>query len=288
MINIDHYLKEKKNIIDSCLLKLLPRPEEHPQSIHQAMHYTLFAGGKRIRPILTLACAESLGYDREKVLPCACALELIHTYSLIHDDLPAMDNDDLRRGMPSSHKVFGEAIAILAGDALLTHSFYILSNSNGYRALAPKTSLKVIQELSEASGIFGMINGQVLDLEAEGKSINEENLQKLHHYKTARLFCAATRIGTIAAMAEKKIVQLMSTYGYLIGLAFQIIDDLQDLNQESDRGNKKATYPSVVGMEPAKKKATELIEQAIATIDSFDSKADILRQLAQFIINRKN
>ena len=133
-----------------------------------------------------------------------------------------------------------------------------------------------------------MINGQVLDLEAEGKSINKGNLQNIHHYKTARLFCAATRIGTIAAMAEKKIVQLMSTYGYLIGLAFQIIDDIQDFDQESDKENKKATYPSVVGIETAKKKATELIEQAIATIDTFDSKADILRQLAQFIINRKN
>lgn len=288
MINIDLYLQEKKNLIDSCLLKLLPRREEHPQSIHQAMHYTLFAGGKRIRPILTIACSESLGYDIEKVLPCACALELIHTYSLIHDDLPAMDNDDLRRGMPSSHKVFGEAIAILAGDALLTHSFYILSNAKADTALAPKTSLKIIRELSEASGIFGMINGQVMDLEAEGKLINKENLQNIHHYKTARLFCAATRIGTIAAMAEKKIFQLLSTYGYLLGLAFQIIDDIQDFDQESEKKNKKASYPSVVGIEPAKQKAKELIDQAIATIDSFDGKADILRQLAQFIINRKN
>ncbi|MGA1871627.1 MAG: polyprenyl synthetase family protein [bacterium] len=288
MITIDHYLNEKKNLIESWLVKLLPKADTYPQSIHQAMHYTLFAGGKRIRPILAIACSESLGYDIEKVLPSACALELIHTYSLIHDDLPAMDNDDMRRGKPSNHKVFGEAIAILAGDALLTYAFYIVSNSHGLKRLSPDISLKIIQELSHASGICGMISGQVLDLEAEGKSINEKNLQNIHQYKTAQLFRAATRIGSIPATTEEEKIEQLSSYGYLLGLAFQIIDDLHDSAQESDKGNKKATYPSVVGIEFAEKRSTELIDQAVCALDSFDSRADILRELAQYIITRKN
>ena len=288
MDDIRLYLRDKKKLIDKKLLELLPIPYEHPKSIHEAMHYSLFSGGKRLRPILTLACAESLGYDILKALPCACAIELIHTYSLIHDDLPAMDNDDMRRGKPSSHKIFGEAIAILAGDALLTYAFSIPSNTNFCKMTEPQILLRIIYELSAASGVYGMIAGQVLDIESIGKDINNGDLLNINNLKTAYLFKAAIRIGSILAMVDEDKLRQLTEYGYFFGLAFQIVDDIIDIEQETKLDNKKPTYASLIGAIDAKKTAEDFIDKAIFAIESFDHKADVLRQLAQFIIMRLN
>jgi geranylgeranyl diphosphate synthase type II len=293
------YLKNGKMEIDEALEQYLPGEENHPSLIFKAMRYSLFAGGKRIRPILCLAAVEALGAEelRPSILPVACALELIHTYSLIHDDLPAMDNDDFRRGVPTSHKVFGEDIAILAGDALLTEAFSLMSRRELMEDIPPERILRVIHEVASAAGCFGMIGGQVADVRSEEASLNEETLYYIHSSKTGALILASVRAGALLAGASRENLDALSTYGRSIGLAFQIVDDI--LNVEGDRtitgkstgsdaSHGKITFPAVFGMEESRKKAGALVEQALCAVSGFDDRAYGLRMVAKHIMERKS
>ncbi len=260
------------------------------------MRYSLFAGGKRVRPILTIATYESFHQPSPAVLPCAAALELVHTYSLIHDDLPAMDNDDYRRGRLTNHKVFGEAMAILAGDALLTMAFDLISRDSMH-GVDPGAQIRVVQELAIGAGDTGMVAGQVADLEAEGKDIDLATLEGVHRRKTGKLIRAAVRIGGILAGASPASLKNFTAYAEDIGLAFQIADDVlnvvgsreelgKDANTDASRGKK--TYPAFFGVEGSRKLAEERVASAIRHLEDFDSKADPLRELARYITARKN
>ena len=290
------YLNDRQNIVEEALTRYLPAVENIPPEIFKAIHYSVFAGGKRIRPILCLASVEALGGDIAQALPVACALELIHTYSLIHDDLPAMDNDDFRRGKPTSHKVFGEAIAILAGDALLTEAFNLLSRSEKMRIPAERR-LAVIQVIAQAAGISGMVGGQALDLLAEKTKPDLEALRDIHRRKTGELIVAAVKSGAIMCGASEDKVQALTDYGMNIGLAFQIADDILNVegdselmgkNTGSDAARGKVTYPSIIGLEDAKMMLSEHLDAAIQSIDDFDDRALPLRVIADYIINRKS
>ena len=253
------YLISRQKMVEDALQAYLPKPSIKPKTIHKAMRYSVFAGGKRLRPILCLASAECCGGEATAALPLACAVECIHTYSLIHDDLPCMDDDDLRRGMPTSHKVFGEAIAVLAGDALLTFAFELAAQVPGW----PRYTLKdVIRELAIASGSRSLIAGQVLDLESEGKRVSLPLLRFIHESKTAALLRATIRLGAMSANATPARLQSLSDFGMALGLAFQVIDDILDVTQSSETLGKsagkdlvaeKATYPSVIGLEAVEK-----------------------------------
>jgi geranylgeranyl diphosphate synthase type II len=293
--SLSEYLKAKQDIINKWLIRLIPPENAFPATIHKSIHYSLMAGGKRIRPILTIASAESVGGDMEAALPFACAIEMIHTYSLIHDDLPAMDNDDLRRGQPTCHKVFGEGIAILAGDALLTHAFSTLSRPDLGTHLSVENRILIIHELAKASGVEGMIGGQVLDLEAQNQSLELDELSTIHKLKTGNLIKASTKIGALIAEADGKDVEALSAYGQYLGLAFQIMDDLLDIEGseetlgktfKSDLTNHKSTYPALIGIDASRIKAKEAIDKAIAFIEHFDHRADVLRELALYAITR--
>ncbi len=291
-MDIKSYLAESKIEVDRVLELLLPT-EEMPATIHKAMRYSVFAGGKRVRPILTLASGQSLGGDKEVLLHLGAGIEMMHTYSLIHDDLPALDNDDLRRGHPTCHKVFGEAIAILTGDALMTRCYQTLVD-------LPKTpdfvKVRIISEIAAATGtIDGMIGGQVVDLESEGKSIGPEILEYIHHSKTGALLTACVRCGALAANANDSELQKMSDFGNKIGLVFQIVDDILDVTSSSetlgktagkDEKVKKATYPSLYGIEASRNKAKELASAALESIADLGERAAALRNLAQFIVGR--
>ncbi len=293
MMDIKAYLKEKKEIIDKELEKYFKKPfDDHIKILKESMQYSLFAGGKRLRPILCIAGAEAVGGNYRDVLPVACALEFIHTYSLIHDDLPAMDDDDMRRGKPTNHKVFGEAVAILAGDALLTDAFYIMSSSQ----IDPKKLIKVIRIISEAAGSRGMVGGQVADIRSEGKKVDVSTLEFIHTHKTGALISASVISGAIIADGTDEQIRAISEYGRHIGLAFQIADDILNVEGDprilgkavgSDQEKKKVTYPSVLGLERSKQIQKELIEKAILALKDFDSKADPLREIAKYIIERK-
>ncbi|MCD6451075.1 MAG: polyprenyl synthetase family protein [Acidobacteria bacterium] len=294
-MNLASYLASKKEKIDRTLDTILPKPDEYPEIIHRAMRYSVFAGGKRLRPILALASAEAVGGKEEEILPIACSLELIHTYSLIHDDLPAMDNDDFRRGKPTSHRVFGEAIAILAGDALLTLAFEQLA-AVPEDLVPPKRKIKVIKEIASASGSRGMVGGQVVDIESEGKKVNLPTVTYIHQAKTGRLITASVRIGGIVAGATPSQLDALSVYGENVGLAFQIIDDILDITGSKEKLGKevakdairgKATYPGVVGIAEAKKRAFEAAEEAIKALSQFGEAARPLREIAKFIISRE-
>lgn len=259
------------------------------------MRYSLLAGGKRLRPILVIAAAEAVGGDRHAILPFAVAAELVHTYTLIHDDLPALDNDDFRRGKPTNHKVFGEAIAILAGDALLTQAFILMTHSAMMDTISEKNLLKATHEMADALGAKGMIGGQVVDLESEGKPINPETLEYIHIYKTGFLIRACVRCGAMLCQATPSQLSALSTYGAHIGLAFQIIDDILDITGDekklgkdigSDLSKDKATYPALYGLEASKKKAEDLIKDSIACLEAFDDRADPLREIARFFVQR--
>jgi geranylgeranyl diphosphate synthase type II len=265
--------------------------------VNEAIRYSLFAGGKRVRPILAVAAAEALGAKTAGLLPIAGSLELIHTYSLIHDDLPAMDNDDFRRGRPTCHKVYGEAIAILAGDALLTMAFESLSAPRIAKTLPAKRLLAVIKEISTASGVFGMVGGQVVDMEAEGKDIDFPTLEYIHTHKTGALIRASIRTGALYAGAGKRQFAALTHYGEQVGLAFQIADDILDITgkQEelgkdvgSDLKKGKKTFPSFYGLAESRRRATEVADRAVHSLKDFDRKADPLRELAKYIINRVN
>ncbi|MTV49327.1 geranyl transferase [Heliobacillus mobilis] len=283
--------------VDEALGRYLPSEETYPTVIHKAMRYSIFAGGKRLRPILVLAGCRAVGGDEEKVLSAACALEMIHTYSLIHDDLPAMDDDDLRRGMPTNHKVFGEATAVLAGDALLTRAFGLVAEEALREGHEPARVLQVIAELAEASGTMGMIGGQVVDMESENRQIDLSTMEYIHRHKTGALIRSSLRIGAILGGGTDEEIRALSEYGDYLGLAFQITDDLLDIqgDQEkigkpvgSDEKNNKATYPSLLGIEKAQEEARRVVQAAQESLQMFGEMADILRELAKYLLVREN
>jgi geranylgeranyl diphosphate synthase type II len=288
-------LKERAKIVESALEQFLPPAETYPPLIYEAMRYSVFAGGKRLRPVLALAAAEAAGGSADCVLPVACAIELIHTYSLIHDDLPAMDNDDFRRGKPTSHRVYGEAIAILAGDALLTLAFEIMTRSLAEGSVSPPAVLRVVSEIAQAAGPAGLIGGQVMDLLFSDRETDENTLLYIHRSKTGALYRAAVRSGGILAGASDEMLRSLTLYAEHLGLAFQIQDDILDEegDQEklgkpvgSDARNKKATFPALFGMEKAKKRAVREAEMAVQALEKFDRRADFLRRLALFVVTR--
>jgi geranylgeranyl diphosphate synthase, type II len=292
-MDIQKFMIETKNDVDKWLERLLPAPGEVPETIHKAMRHSVFAGGKRVRPVMVLAAGQSLNGNRETLLYLGAAIEMMHTYSLIHDDLPALDNDDLRRGVPTCHKVFGEAMAILAGDALLTRSFQLLTD---LPHVSENARLDVIREIATAAGtINGMIGGQVVDLESEGKPISLEVLEYIHRSKTGALLTACSRCGALAAGADADQLQALTSYGRKTGLVFQIVDDILDITSSSeqlgktagkDEKVKKATYPALHGIEASREKARELMLSAIGDIEILGTPAEPLRSLARFIFAR--
>jgi geranylgeranyl diphosphate synthase type II len=294
-LSADRYLIKNKECIDAAILELLPEARSYPEVIHKAMHYSLMAGGKRLRPSLVIAAAEAVGGDRQSVMPFAVATELIHTYTLIHDDLPALDNDDLRRGKPTNHKVFGEAIAILAGDALLTQAFLLMTHSALMPSIPAECLLMASHEMAVAMGSGGVIGGQVVDLESEGKPVGPETLEYIHIYKTGFLFRACVRSGALLSQASKSHLAALTQFGAHIGLAFQIIDDILDIVGDekvlgkdigSDLSKDKATYPGLYGLGASREKAEDLVEKGIGCLESFDDRADPLREIARFFVQR--
>jgi len=283
------YFEKKSVRVDRYLDRLLPPEGRYPSSIHKAMRYSVFAGGKRLRPILTLAAFELCGGRGERAYPAACALEMMHTFSLIHDDLPCMDDDDFRRGKPTSHKVFGEAIAVLAGDALCIQAYEILGR---YR------DLPVVEVVSRALGTAGMLGGQVVDIESEGKEdIDAKTLRFIHVHKTEALITTSLLTGAIIAGAGRADTRRVTEYGRCVGLAFQIVDDILDIvstteslgkDAGSDVANKKATYPRLFGLEKSRQEARRLADKAVKIIRPFKEKGQLLSSLADFIVERVN
>ncbi len=297
MVDIKHYLTEQREIVEQALHQYM-LPEEGEFAGHMAaMRYSLFVGGKRVRPILCLAAGRCVSKDPgidALLLPAACALECIHTYSLIHDDLPAMDNDDLRRGQATCHVKFGEAEAILAGDGLLTYGFDLLSNP-GLPGPTAETRLQLIATLARAAGSLGMVGGQYLDIDSEEKEIPFALLQTIHKSKTGALITAAVTMGALGGGADQKQLRDLTGYGNAVGLAFQIVDDLLDVTASteqlgktagSDAEHGKATYPSLFGVNKTRNLAKDAVDRALASIESFDNRAEPLRALAQYIFSR--
>lgn len=292
------YLKQRVALVDDALDRWLPAESELPQRIHQAMRYSVFAGGKRVRPILALAGCEAVGGSIQSALPAACALELIHTYSLIHDDLPAMDNDDFRRGRPTSHKVFGEAIAILAGDGLLTEAFKLLSDPRFSSDSTPERVLAVIHEIAVCAGTWGMVGGQVADMEAEGSAdVNLPMVQYIHTHKTGALIKASVVAGALLGGADDRQLAAIRRYGEAAGLAFQIADDILDIegtteeigkDAGSDQARGKATYPALMGLAASKQEAVEMLKEALQALEPFGTAAEPLCAMARYIVERKN
>lgn len=292
--DLAEFLERTSDAVNRALDRLLPKAATKPKTIHTAMRYSLFAGGKRMRPALVLAAAEACGGGFDTALHHACAVECVHTYSLIHDDLPAMDNDDFRRGKPTNHKVYGEGIAILAGDALLTQAFEIVAQAPATPRYAHK---EFVLELARASGSLHLIAGQVADLEAEGKSISQAQLKYIHERKTSALLRCAARLGGMGANCTPAQLQALTEFGHLVGLAFQVIDDILDVTQTSEQLGKtagkdlhaqKATYPSIVGLERSKKIAADLTNRAFKSLEPFKGKGAALQALAEFLLARKN
>jgi geranylgeranyl diphosphate synthase, type II len=292
-IPIPDFFEADRREIDAALDTLLPPESEAPSVIHRAMRYSVFAGGKRLRPILCLESARIFSDPPRGVLPVACALEFIHTYSLIHDDLPALDNDDLRRGRPTCHKQFGEAMAILAGDALLTRAFEVLSGAE----LSAERRAALIREIATAAGtVGGMVGGQVADLEAEGRPIDPAMLEYIHRSKTAALIRASVASGAIAGGAEIADVERLRRFGENIGLAFQVVDDILDVEESSatlgktagkDESQKKATYPALYGLEKSHETARNFLHRAHAELAPLAARAQRLRDLADFLVARR-
>lgn len=290
------YLNDKKAIVDKALLTYFPQPEGPASDLIEAMRYSLFAGGKRLRPILCIAGAEAVGGTSSDILPVACSLELIHTYSLIHDDLPAMDDDALRRGKPTNHKVFGEAIALLAGDGLLTEAFHLLSSGELAERIQSDVILQVIRMISGAAGYDGMVGGQAVDIQWEGKKAAFSIVEYIHTHKTGAMIAASVTSGVLLAGGNEWQLQAITNYGRKTGLAFQIADDILDIEGDSmamgktagaDKQKGKMTYPAVLGLEESKKVQSELVSSAIHSLEKFDQRAEPLRHLAQYIIERK-
>ena len=292
-MDLKRYLAARQKEVDRALDRFLPKASVPPATIHKAMRYSLFAGGKRLRPILCLAAAEACGGNTTAALPHACAVECIHTYSLIHDDLPSMDNDDLRRGRPTCHKVFGDGIAILAGDALLTIAFEIATHA---KPVSRYDLRDVFREIAVASGSRKLIAGQVADLEAEGRRITRAQVRSIHENKTAALLTASVRLGAMAANANAKQLAAITAFGRALGLAFQVIDDILDVTQTSDKLGKsagkdiaaqKATYPAVIGLEKSRAEARRLTRRAHGALESLGEDAAVLRALADYLLARE-
>ena len=291
-MDLRQYLRSRQKQIDRALDHYLPKATAKPPTIHDAMRYSLFAGGKRLRPILCLASAEACGGTTNRALPLAAAIECIHTYSLVHDDLPSMDNDDFRRGRPTCHRVYGEGIAVLAGDALLTVAFEIVSRARPARRYDTATLLR---EVAVAAGSQKLIAGQVADLEAEGKKVTRAQLRYIHENKTAAILTAAVRLGAMSANATTKQLRAISAFGRALGLAFQVVDDILDVTQTSEKLGKsagkdiaarKATYPAVIGLEKSRAEARRLTRRAHDSLALFGEKGKALRLLASYLLER--
>jgi geranylgeranyl diphosphate synthase type II len=293
-MNLKAYLRSRRKEIDRALDYYLPKTNVKPATLHKAMRYSLFAGGKRLRPILCLAAAEACRGKVSNALPLACALECIHTYSLVHDDLPSMDNDDYRRGRPTCHRVFGDGIAVLAGDALLTIAFEIVSKAKP----APRYDMSILlREIAAAAGSQKLIAGQVADLEAEGRKVKRDQLRFIHENKTAAILKSSIRLGAMSANADAKKLRAVTQFGHGLGLAFQVIDDILDVTQSSeilgksagkDIAAKKATYPAVIGLEKSRAEARRLTRQAHDALSVFrDSEAEPLHCLANYLLERE-
>jgi geranylgeranyl diphosphate synthase, type II len=286
-----------RQAVEAALDESLPPPGAWPATIHEAVRYSLFAGGKRIRPLLALAAGEAVGGLQAEVMPLACAVELVHTYSLIHDDLPAMDDDDLRRGKPTSHKVFGEAIAILAGDALLTRAFQLMADAPpGADPGTTARRLRASALLGEACGTSGLIGGQVMDLESEGKAIGAADLERLHRAKTGALLGACVAGGAVLGCASREQEQRLARYASAVGLAFQIVDDVLDATEEASRlgktagkdaASQKATYVRIHGLDRSRAMARELLDSALAALEPFGERGRMLSELARLIVERR-
>jgi geranylgeranyl diphosphate synthase type II len=293
---ITNYLARRADEVNSWLECLVPSEMIPPEQLHKAMRYSLLAGGKRLRPVLVLASGEAFGADTEELMPAACAIEMIHTYSLIHDDLPAMDNDDLRRGRPTCHKAFGEAVAILAGDALLTQAFRVLASDSVERNA--ERQIRVIREVATAAGtVDALIGGQMADIENEGKQVAPSMLEYIHRSKTGAMIRASVVVGGIIAGASDEQIDKLRAYGERIGLAFQIADDILDVTSTSEQLGKtpgkdqaahKATYPALYGVAASEARASELVSEAVNIISSLGLQTQVLKELARFIIARKS
>src|SRR6185369_10354688 len=297
-MDLNLYMKEQCALIDAALDRFLPKETELPHSVHKAMRYSVFAGGKRVRPILMLAACEAVGGNAGRAVPAACAMEMIHTYSLIHDDLPAMDDDDFRRGNPTSHKVFGEAIAILAGDALLTEAFKLASDPRLAEGCEPAGLLAVIHEIAVCAGSFGMVGGQVVDMESEGRhDIDLATVQYIHTHKTGALIKASVVAGALLGGAAGQQLAAITRYGEAAGLAFQIADDILDIvgtteeigkDAGSDEARGKATYPAVMGLAAAREEAGAMMDEALRALEIFGAEADPLREIVRYIVQRRS
>jgi geranylgeranyl diphosphate synthase type II len=296
-MDLQAYLKERKKIVDDALERFAARPEGPAGVVVRAMNYSLFAGGKRLRPILCMAGCAAVGGDESAVLPVACGLEMIHTYSLIHDDLPAMDNDDLRRGKPTNHKVFGEAVALLAGDGLLTEAFGLISMA-GEPGPDPAALLQVVGLIARAAGYRGMVGGQVVDIVSQGAKVKPKPslVEYIHTHKTGAMISASVVSGAILGNGKEEQIKAISDYGDAVGLAFQIADDILDIEGDPEKTGKKTggdaqkekiTYPSVLGLRRSKAIQKELVGMAIQALEGLDQKADPLRKLASYIIERQ-
>lgn len=290
--DLERFLAAATASVNDALGGFLPSETTRPATIHKAMRYSLFAGGKRMRPALCLAAAAACGGRETEALPLACAVECIHTYSLIHDDLPAMDNDDYRRGKLTNHKVFGEGIAVLAGDALLTQAFEIAAKSKGWPRYSHQ---RIVLEIAQAAGSLQLIAGQVADLEGEGRKISVQQLRYIHERKTSALLCCSVRLGGMSANCSPAQLKALTDFGYHVGLAFQVIDDILDVTQTSEQLGKtagkdtkaqKATYPSIVGLEKSRKIAEQLTNKAFASLQAFRGKAKALEAMAEFLLKR--
>jgi geranylgeranyl diphosphate synthase type II len=293
--DLHDYLRERAALVEAALDRYLPGEDLLPAVLHQAMRYSVFAGGKRLRPTLVLAACEAVGGAPERVLHAACALEMIHTYSLIHDDLPTMDDDDFRRGRPTNHKVYGEANAILAGDALLTEAFRLLADPAANRDRDLAVVLRVIETVARCAGSQGMVGGQVVDMEAEGKPIDYATLQYIHTRKTGALFLASIQAGAWLGGGSDDQLAALTRYGETAGLAFQIADDILDIIGDqavlgkdvgSDQARGKATYPALLGLSEARRRAEELRDLALTALEPLGTRAEPLRALARYIVDR--
>lgn len=291
-MTLKDYLKERAAEVDAALCKYLPKATEEPGTIHSAMRYSIFAGGKRLRPVLCLAAAETCGGTFEQAMPAACAVEMLHTYSLVHDDLPSMDNDDLRRGKPTCHKIYGEGMAVLCGDALLTESFLVLCRTPDSGRYSMRDYLS---ELAFAGSSQQLIGGQVMDLEGEGKALNKDQLDRIHLTKTAALLTTSIRLGAMSANASPEKLKALSHFGRALGLAFQVIDDILDVTQTTevlgktagkDEAVQKSTYPSVIGLEASKMEALRLTTEAMDSLNPLGADADRLREIAGYLLQR--
>ena len=292
--DLDSYLNERRGMVERALAAHLQHASDAPKTLNESMAYSLLAGGKRLRPILALAACEAVGGNAEDALDAGCAIEYIHTYSLIHDDLPAMDDDDFRRGRPTNHKKFGEAVAILAGDALCAEAFRVAAHNRKGREVEV---CEVVYELGRAAGAVGMVGGQVIDIEATGKHIDIATLEKLHRAKTGELLLVSIRAGARMGRASEADLEKLSVYGRALGLAFQIVDDVLDATADlatlgkdpgSDKEAGKTTFIDLLGADGARKRAAEVMAEGLAALAPFGARAEALRALGRYTLDRKN